>query len=75
MQYTTISNENTVNNNKKVYFELLYIGTFSNATKIISPLKIGSFLVVKTPSYKVFNVKSSILRCLWKDTNTKIIFY
>ena len=34
MQYTTISNENTVNNNKKVYFKLPYIGTFSNATKI-----------------------------------------
>ena len=34
MQYTTISNENTVNNNKKVYFKLSYIGTFSNATKI-----------------------------------------
>ena len=34
MQYTTINNENTVNNNKKVYFKLPYIGTFSNATKI-----------------------------------------
>ena len=34
MQYTTISNENTVNNNKKVYFKLPYIGNFSNATKI-----------------------------------------
>ena len=34
MQYTTISNENTVNNNKKVYFKLSYIGTFSNATKL-----------------------------------------
>ena len=34
MQYTTISNESTVNNNKKVYFKLPYIGTFSNATKI-----------------------------------------
>ena len=34
MQYTTINNENTINNNKKVHFKLLYIGTFSNATKI-----------------------------------------
>ena len=34
MQYTIISNENTVNNNKKIYFKLPYIGTFSNATKI-----------------------------------------
>ena len=34
IQYTTISNENTVNNNKKIYFQLPYIGTFSNATKI-----------------------------------------
>ena len=34
MQYTTTSNENTINNNKKVYFKLPYIGTFSNATKI-----------------------------------------
>ena len=34
MQYTTINNENTVNNNKKVYLKLPYIGTFSNATKI-----------------------------------------
>ena len=34
MQYTTINNENTVNNNKKVCFKLLYIGTSSNATKI-----------------------------------------
>ena len=34
MQYTTISNENTVNNNKKVYFKIPYIRTFSNATKI-----------------------------------------
>ena len=34
MQYTTTSNENTINNNKKVYFKLLYIKTFSNATKM-----------------------------------------
>ena len=34
MQYTTINNENTFNNNKKVCFKLPYIGTFSNATKI-----------------------------------------
>ena len=34
IQYTTISNENTVNNNKKVYFKLPYIGTFLNASKI-----------------------------------------
>ena len=34
MQYTTISNEKIVNNNKKVYFKLPYTGTFSNATKI-----------------------------------------
>ena len=34
MQYTTISNENTVNNNKKVYFKIPYIRTFSNAAKI-----------------------------------------
>ena len=33
-QYTTKSNENTINNNKKVYFKLAYIGAFSNATKI-----------------------------------------
>ena len=34
MQYTTISNKHTINNNKKVYFKLPYIGTFLNATKI-----------------------------------------
>ena len=34
LQYTTISNKNTINNNKKIYFKLPYIGTFSNATKI-----------------------------------------
>ena len=34
MQNTTINNENTINNNKKGYFKLPYIGTFSNATKI-----------------------------------------
>ena len=34
MQNTTISNENTINNNKKVYFKLPYIGTFPNANKI-----------------------------------------
>ena len=38
IQYTTIqyiSNENTINNNKKAYFKLPYIETFfSNATKI-----------------------------------------
>ena len=34
MQYTTINNENTINNHKKVYFKLPYIGNFSNATKI-----------------------------------------
>ena len=33
MQYTTISNENIVNNYKKVYFKLPCIRTFSNATK------------------------------------------
>ena len=59
IQYTTERNENTVNNNKIVYFKLPYIGTFSNATKIklkqicdckntnivvaFSPLKIGRF--------------------------------
>ena len=35
IQYTTRSNENTINTNKKAYFKLPYIGTiFSNATKI-----------------------------------------
>ena len=34
MQYTSISNENTVNINKRLYFKLPYIGNFSNATKI-----------------------------------------
>ena len=34
MQYIIISNENTINNNKNIYFKLPYIGTFSNATKI-----------------------------------------
>ena len=34
MQYTTISYENTIINNKKLYFKLHYIGTFSVATKI-----------------------------------------
>ena len=34
MQYTTINNENTANNNKKVYFKLPYIGSISNATKM-----------------------------------------
>ena len=34
IQYTTKSNENTVNNNKILYFKLPYIGTFSNATRI-----------------------------------------
>ena len=34
MQNTTINNENTINNNKKVYFKLPYIGGFPNATKI-----------------------------------------
>ena len=34
MQYTNINNENTINNNKKVYFKLPHIGTFSNKTKI-----------------------------------------
>ena len=33
-QYITKSNEDTVNNKKKVYFKLPYIGTFSNPTKI-----------------------------------------
>ena len=34
IQYTTKSNENTINNNKKVYFKSPYIRTFSNVTKI-----------------------------------------
>ena len=34
MQYTTKNNENTVNNNKKEYFKLPCIGTFSNTAKI-----------------------------------------
>ena len=34
IQYTTINNESTINNNKKVYFKLPYIEAFSNATKI-----------------------------------------
>ena len=39
MQYTTINNENTINNNKKVYFKLPFIGNFSNTTEI-KPKKI-----------------------------------
>ena len=34
IQYTTKSNENNINNSKKVYFKLPYIRAFSNATKI-----------------------------------------
>ena len=34
IQYTTESSENTVNNNKKVYFKLPHSGAFSQATKI-----------------------------------------
>ena len=34
MKHTTLNNVNTIKNNKKVYFKLPYIGTFSNATKI-----------------------------------------
>ena len=55
IQYTDKSNKNTSNNNKKLCFKLLYIGTFLNTTKIydkyckniniivtFAPLKIGS---------------------------------
>ena len=54
IQYTDKSNKNTSNNNKNLYFKLLYIGTFLNTTKIYDkyckniniivifvPLKIG----------------------------------
>ena len=34
IQYTTINNENTVNNNKKVYFKLPYIGLFQTQPKL-----------------------------------------
>ena len=34
IQYTTKSNENAINDNKKVYLKLPYILAFSNATKI-----------------------------------------
>ena len=46
MQDTTITNKNTVNNNKKLYFKFPYIGSFSNATKI----KLNKFVIsiVKT---------------------------
>ena len=56
MQYTNISNENTVNNNKKVYFKLPYIklkqicDKYCKNTNIVvtfSPLKIGSFFSCK----------------------------
>ena len=35
IQYTTKSNENAINDNKKVYLKLPYILAFSNATKHI----------------------------------------
>ena len=56
MQYTNISNENTVNNNKKVYFKLPYIKLKqicdkycknTNIAVTFSPLKIGSFFSCK----------------------------
>ena len=34
IQHSTKSNENTINDNKKVYFKLPHTGTFSKTTKI-----------------------------------------
>ena len=34
IQHSTKSNENTINDNKKVYFKLPHAGTFSKTTKI-----------------------------------------
>ena len=34
MQYTIISNKNTINNNKKLNFKLLYIGTSQTQPKL-----------------------------------------
>ena len=72
MRYTTISNENTINNKKKVYFKLPYIGTFSNATKIkrnqISDKYckntniVVAFSLLKTESF--FSCKDSIPKFL-----------
>ena len=46
IQYTTKSNKNSINSNKKVYFKIPFIGAFSNATNI----KLNKFVIsiVKT---------------------------
>ena len=50
MQYTIISNENNVNNNKKVYFKLPCIGSFSNVGTLQPKLSLIKFVIsiVKT---------------------------
>ena len=70
IQYTTISNESTINKNENVYFKLLYVKTFLNTTKIELKQICDKYckntnIVVASSPLKIgsfFNCKDSIPR-------------
>ena len=72
IQYTTKSNKNTINNNEKVYFKLLYTETFLKATKSKRKQICGKYckdtnIVAGSSSLKIenfFSCKDSIHKFL-----------